>query len=382
VIIADADKAGHDNARRAYSVLKGTLPVRIYECTRGKDITAHLENGGSLGKGQFKDLTAALSAVTSPNGARGEVGASRGVRDASRLAQVALDRLQEAADGAQHAGRSLTAWWFAQQLRGVPREVAEEAMRIYVQNCPQVNSEGETTPFTLERAMASLDSAFDNPAPEGWEPGPLVAMLNGEQSDAEQFAVMLAAKALTTEQVKELKPSPPLVGGYLYRNSLARIYGPPGSSKTFLMLDWSLSVAALPDSGWWHGTSVPMIGGPVINVVAEGAFGLGRRVAAFESCYGTESYAHPLYCLPLAVNLFNRQEVDGFVRYVEPIQPVLITFDTLARCSLGADENSTRDAGVVIAHMDMIRRATAACVVLIHHTGYDEKATLVEPLRI
>lgn len=48
--------------------------------------------------------------------------------------------------------------------------------------------------------------------------------------------------------------------------------------------------------------------------------------------------------------------------------------DTLARCMVGGDENSARDAGLAIEQLDVIRRRTGACVVAIHHTGKSAEA--------
>jgi len=59
---------------------------------------------------------------------------------------------------------------------------------------------------------------------------------------------------------------------------------------------------------------------------------------------------------------------------VTEIGPVLFVFDTLARCIAGADENSARDMGLVVANLDRIRRATSACVLAVHHTGKDMTA--------
>jgi hypothetical protein len=49
----------------------------------------------------------------------------------------------------------------------------------------------------------------------------------------------------------------------------------------------------------------------------------------------------------------------------------LIVLDTLARCTEGADENSSRDMGAAVAAADVLRFNTGAAVVFVHHTRKD-----------
>ena len=78
-------------------------------------------------------------------------------------------------------------------------------------------------------------------------------------------------------------PEPvPLVDGILYQDSLAWLYGKPGSGKSFLALDWAGCVAAgLP---WGERATAH---GPVLYLVAEGSGGIRRRVRAWETTAGS-----------------------------------------------------------------------------------------------
>src|SRR5262245_2170784 len=38
---------------------------------------------------------------------------------------------------------------------------------------------------------------------------------------------------------------------------------------------------------------------------------------------------------------------------------------------VGADENSIQDIGIIVAHLDRIRRAAGSCVLVVHHAGKD-----------
>jgi hypothetical protein len=47
----------------------------------------------------------------------------------------------------------------------------------------------------------------------------------------------------------------------------------------------------------------------------------------------------------------------------------LVIIDTFARASVGLEENSASDVGKAIAKFDMVRRATGAGLIVVHHTG-------------
>jgi len=44
-------------------------------------------------------------------------------------------------------------------------------------------------------------------------------------------------------------------------------------------------------------------------------------------------------------------------------------FDTLSRCSLGADANNQKDMGFILESLDTVRRETGATVLAVHHTN-------------
>ncbi len=62
-------------------------------------------------------------------------------------------------------------------------------------------------------------------------------------------------------------------------------------------------------------------------------------------------------------------EVKAFIAAVTPLAPRLIVIDTLSRCMVGGDENSSKDMGLFVEACAEIQRATGATILIIHHTG-------------
>lgn len=176
----------------------------------------------------------------------------------------------------------------------------------------------------------------------------------------------LREHALDLAAIEKIPKPDPLIAGYVDRGSLAMLYGPSGGSKTFLAVDWTLSVAS---GTWWHRREVER--GRVVYVAAEGAAGLGVRVAAWRKhhdIYDVSTFDRVDF-LPLAVNLFAAEWAGALGEYAAGAE--LVVVDTLARCAIGADENSAKDMGQVIANADRVRRDSGAAVLLVHHAGKD-----------
>jgi len=173
---------------------------------------------------------------------------------------------------------------------------------------------------------------------------------------------------LATDSILNLQPPDFLIEGYLVRNSLAVLYGPSGSGKTFLALDWSLHVAT---GSFWHGQRVES--GPVFYVIAEGVSGVGIRLDAwckYHAIPDLNAYA-PISWLPMPINLGRGEDVEALGLLLSELGTRLCVIDTLARCTLGVEENSAREMGVVVDGLDHLRQASGACILVVHHSGKD-----------
>lgn len=164
---------------------------------------------------------------------------------------------------------------------------------------------------------------------------------------------------VTSEQLDSLPDPEPIIDGILYRDTLAWLHGKPGCGKSFVALDWSGCVSlGLP---WQeHGTKA----GPVLYLIAEGVSGLRQRVRAWEDYVQARS---GVTFLPVAVQLLVYSELDALIKLASELVPSMIVIDTQARVTVGADENSAKDMGELVAAADKLRAATRACVLLVHH---------------
>jgi hypothetical protein len=141
------------------------------------------------------------------------------------------------------------------------------------------------------------------------------------------------------------------------------IVWPPNTGKSFLALDFALSVGSNH-----HGIADPVVHGPVVYVAAEGAGGLSMRVEAWEKLHECE--ASNVHFLPEAVNLLESADIAELLISLRglPFAPQLIVIDTLARCLTGGDENSSKDVGQFVAKLDTLRTAFNCAVIVVHHS--------------
>ncbi len=99
---------------------------------------------------------------------------------------------------------------------------------------------------------------------------------------------------------------------------------------------------------------------------------MGQRVDAWLSQYVREPDIDGATFLTVPVNLHgDSAAVDALLALVNRDEYKLVVIDTLARSMDGADENAAKDMGLVIATAERIKRVSGACVLLVHHSGYD-----------
>ena len=174
---------------------------------------------------------------------------------------------------------------------------------------------------------------------------------------------------LTRADQIEIRPPDWLLRGMLERDTLAMVFGDPGSGKSFLSIDWACRIATGTP---WRGHAVP--GGPVVYIAGEGQQGFGRRIRAWEVFNDVKLDGAPLFVAP-AVGITDSESLNELVVAIEEQAgpPALIVLDTLARCFGGGDENSTQDMGLFVAACDDLRKRFGCTVLVVHHSGHSDK---------
>jgi len=169
-------------------------------------------------------------------------------------------------------------------------------------------------------------------------------------------------------------PTDWLVQGFLDAGCLAEIFGESGSMKSFVAIDLAVSVACENE---WHGHPVRR-NGPVFYVAAEGQGGLRKRVLARVMDAGLDADEVPLFISRGGLQGIDAADVQRVVDEIHSLAaehgtPALVAVDTVARCMAGADENSAKDMGAFIQGMDAIRTQLGCAVLLVHHSGLQDK---------
>lgn len=174
------------------------------------------------------------------------------------------------------------------------------------------------------------------------------------------------------EELFAMKAPTWLVKRLLRVSELAVVYGPPGCGKTFFVIDLLLWIA----SGFaWVGRKV--VAGPVIYLAGEGSIGLAARCQAWALEHPVEFEAAKMNVriLPHAVEFMEEAEFTSLIEALklEEPKPIAVAIDTLARHLIGGDENDAGDMGIFVERCDRIRQVTGAAVIVVHHTGKDNK---------
>lgn len=177
------------------------------------------------------------------------------------------------------------------------------------------------------------------------------------QPNAGRYRPLLAADFSTLPpmewRIKNLVPA----------SGLYCAYGPSGSGKSFLMTDMA---AAIAEGCPWFGHRVKP--SHVLYVGLEGEAGYHGRVMAWQRHRG-RSIPPALAFVLQPFHLTNAQDVIDLAATCPPGCVVFI--DTMNRAAPSADENSSRDMGLIIEGAKTLQRLINGLVILIAHTGKD-----------
>ncbi|CCQ15930.1 Bifunctional DNA primase/polymerase [Rhodococcus sp. AW25M09] len=167
------------------------------------------------------------------------------------------------------------------------------------------------------------------------------------------------------------RPRPePLIEGLLYQNTLAQLYGAPGTFKSFAALGMACAVASGQEQ--WESHPIHR-NGRVLYVAAEGESGLVDRIDAWKQITidsdASAQLEDNLRVMTDVVSLADTNAMAEVTAEAVDLESVLIILDTRARMTTGLDENSAKDQGVAIEQAEILRKKTGAVLLVIHHSS-------------
>lgn len=182
---------------------------------------------------------------------------------------------------------------------------------------------------------------------------------------------VLADRLLSRSDLRELPDPEPLIDNVLDQGTLGLLYGKWATLKSFIAFDWAASVGTGRN---WQGRRVAKH--RALYVAGEGAFGFKGRTDAWELGWTTSIADNELDILPTPVNLMHPIEVANLAALISWGGYGFVVLDTLARCMVGADENSAKDCGIAVEAMTRLLSYTPGgrgVVLGVHHAGKDGK---------
>jgi AAA domain len=161
-----------------------------------------------------------------------------------------------------------------------------------------------------------------------------------------------------------------LVAGWLSSHDRSVLAGDSKAGKSFLALEIALCVAFGRDL---FGLTTKK--GGVIYQVGEGLLGFKKRLRAWRAYYGADFVREvPFRLFQRSIDIYRDFDlVDALIEEIlahaatfdAPLR--LVVIDTLAKASIGADENAVKDMGIVFKNVERINERTGAHVMLVHH---------------
>jgi hypothetical protein len=147
---------------------------------------------------------------------------------------------------------------------------------------------------------------------------------------------------------------------------VASIYGAPSSGKTFIGIDLACRISL--GHRLFFGREVGKR--PVVYLALEGGRGIAKRLSAWDKANGIKSEVQ-IVLEPFS--LLQDDDVDCLCRAITAKFPQgsVVIIDTLAQASPGADENTSKDMGIIVGAANRIATEISGLVVMIHHSGKD-----------
>jgi hypothetical protein len=165
-----------------------------------------------------------------------------------------------------------------------------------------------------------------------------------------------------------------LIEGICEVNSLVMLAGPPASYKSFLALDWMLSMSS------WRGWNTRKVKpSRALYLLGEGRASLYKRIMSWVVHHKLappeiDAIEHNFRVGFEVPQMASKSSVDTLLAHLsrENFNPDVVVLDTFARSSVGLDENSQRDTGLWVESAERLR-ALGFTVIFLHHTKKNEE---------
>jgi len=149
---------------------------------------------------------------------------------------------------------------------------------------------------------------------------------------------------------------------YLEHGVVANFYGESGVGKSYLAIDFGLSVATGSD---WLGMRTKQ--GHVLYIAGEGHTGANRRAYAWRSERDFPD-ASNFIMTSRALNLTQDKDRKLLEAQMQQLDTTLVIVDTWGRATAGINENSSEDVQPVIEYLGHLTRKYNCTVMIVHHT--------------
>lgn len=159
-----------------------------------------------------------------------------------------------------------------------------------------------------------------------------------------------------------------LIKGFIERGNLGLIFGNSASGKSLLVMDMCFCIATGLE---FKGLATKQ--GTVVYICGEGFGGLQKRLLALSQHYGIEKPDN-FYLSEQPAAFMDMASADNVRQAIQAIGNVsLIVIDTFHRNMGQGDENSAKDIATFLSNVDTFLKPTGAAVLIIHHSGHDQK---------
>jgi hypothetical protein len=205
----------------------------------------------------------------------------------------------------------------------------------------------------------TIKSLYKRARLEGWSSEVLHPTTKAENLATPKSRYTLLGSA----EIGALKPIAWRLKGIFPQSGLAAIFGPSGSGKSFVSFDMGACISQGED--WFAIKTTPC---DVTYIQLEGEAGLKNRVLAWESARSKTLPANFRFIIE-PFQLISELDLAGVLE-VLPLGGVIF-IDTLNRTAPSADENSSKDMGLILEAAKRLSRETNSLEILVHHTGKD-----------